>query len=563
MKSYNFFKKLSFCGLLFSFMLLSSCSNNPVDNPNGNDNPTINHPIDDNDDVDSDVNEDEDKDDEKEDIELVKDEEGFYKVDKKDLSYGNNSSSNITYESEIDYETSTNLRLYENGNQIPLYLVKTNGSQTFTQNNYSLANNSVGYVRADGKINLVLQTNFTLMRGITIRPLEKEIPYEIDQDKRLIYFTIEEAGQYTIEFRTNATLHLFVDRVDLYKDKPKENLMIFEKGLHTKDNDSRINSNSKIYLNSNTNVYIEYGAVIEGGFVIDGKTNINIYGGGIISGANFVRDAATGQNFIPWEISNSSNIRIEGITNLDPAGWCYNLYFSHDLYLDNIKIISSRANGDGVSVQSCQNVSVSNSFVRSWDDSLVVKNYPVWNSDKEGYTNNIHFENCLIWTDLAQSLEIGFETIGDVMENIYFKDITILHANHKAAISIHNANNSNVRNVHYDNIVIEDASPGRGDGNRSLIEISTLFSTTWSTNHKVTALGEINDIYLNNITVLDGNSDLEVNILGCIDNREAYKGSKHYVNGVHFNNVVIKGEKLSEDYKYLSINEYTSDITFE
>ena len=149
------------------------------------------------------------------------------------------------------------------------------------------------------------------------------------------------------------------------------------------------------------------------------------------------------------------------------------------------------------------------------------------------------------------------------MENIYFKDITILHANHKAAISIHNANNSNVRNVHYDNIVIEDASPGRGDGNRSLIEISTLFSTTWSTNHKVTALGEINDIYLNNITVLDGNSDLEVNILGCIDNREAYKGSKHYVNGVHFNNVVIKGEKLSEDYKYLSINEYTSDITFE
>ena len=223
MKSHNLLKKLGFCGFLFSFMLLSSCSNNSVDNPNGSDKPSINEPIEDNDDVDSDVNDDEDKDDENEDVELIKDEEGFYKVDKKDLSYGDNSSSNITYESEIDYETSTNLRLYENGNQIPLYLVKTNGSQTFTQNNYSLANNSVGYVRADGKINLVLQTNFTLMRGITIRPLEKEIPYEIDQDKRLIYFTIEEAGQYTIEFRTNATLHLFVDRTDLYKDNPKEN----------------------------------------------------------------------------------------------------------------------------------------------------------------------------------------------------------------------------------------------------------------------------------------------------------------------------------------------------
>ena len=43
--------------------------------------------------------------------------------------------------------------------------------------------------------------------------------------------------------------------------------------------------------------------------------------------------------------------------------------------IDGVKIITARPNGDGITVQSSRNVTVSNSFVRTWDDSLVVKNY--------------------------------------------------------------------------------------------------------------------------------------------------------------------------------------------
>lgn len=58
---------------------------------------------------------------------------------------------------------------------------------------------------------------------------------------------------------------------------------------------------------------------------------------------------------------------------LNPNAWACQAYDSHDGVIDGVKIITARPNGDGISLQSCQNYEVKNCFVRSWDDSLVVK----------------------------------------------------------------------------------------------------------------------------------------------------------------------------------------------
>src|SRR5690606_17901139 len=100
---------------------------------------------------------------------------------------------------------------------------------------------------------------------------------------------------------------------------------------------------------------------------------------------------------------------------------------------NNLKIITARANGDGVSVQSSSEVTMKDGFVRAWDDALVVKNVD------RGNTNNVLFDDVTIWTDLAQSMEVGYETYGAKMENITFRNITVLHNFHKAAMSIHNS----------------------------------------------------------------------------------------------------------------------------
>ena len=82
-----------------------------------------------------------------------------------------------------------------------MYNVKTNTSQTWNAEAPHRIDNSVAIVQKEGKITLVLQTNFTLKHGVTIRPLNKNVDYEINENKRLITFTIVDSGQYTIEFK--------------------------------------------------------------------------------------------------------------------------------------------------------------------------------------------------------------------------------------------------------------------------------------------------------------------------------------------------------------------------
>lgn len=49
---------------------------------------------------------------------------------------------------------------------------------------------------------------------------------------------------------------------------------------------------------------------------------------------------------------------VSGIGILNPNAWCVELYSCDDVDISGIKIISARPNGDGISVQSCRNVTV-------------------------------------------------------------------------------------------------------------------------------------------------------------------------------------------------------------
>ena len=303
-------------------------------------------------------------------------------------------------------------------------------------------------------------------------------------------------------------------------------------------------------MNSNSIIYIDNGAIIRGVFRASNKENIKIVGGGVVDGSIFDRSVARGTNKVPYNFEYCKNVEVRGVTTLDPAGWCYNLYYCNGVILDNVKLISSRSNGDGISVQSCSNVTVTNSFVRSWDDSLVVKNYPYYNDrSHHGSTKNISFENCVLWTDLAQSMELGYETVGEVFEDITFNNITVLHNFHKAVISIHNANNANINNVEFKNITVEDLSTGRGDGKKIFIDIVNVFSSTWSTNWSDTSLGTIDNVLVENVKVIDGHSDAEIKVAGTTDPRKEYNYATHYVENVTLRDILIKDKVLDENYK--------------
>ena len=490
-----------------------------------------------------------------------KDEEGFFILEddyfKNTSKDDDKKASKVRFVENIDDSLKYNqLKMYIGDKEVPIYNCKTNMSQTWNGEAPSRMNNSVALIELEGKVEIKLQANFAFLDECVIRPLAANIVPKIDNNRRVITFTISSPGQYTIDLRSGRTLHLFVDEYKQYESyKEVSNIIYFGKGIHTKESSPYINSNNLINLNSNTTVFVDRGAVIRGGFFASNKSNIKIIGSGIVDGSTFDRSVERGTRKIPYEFNFCQNIEIRGVSTLDPAGWCYNLYYCKNVTVDNVKIISSRSNGDGISVQSCEDVIVTNSFVRSWDDSLVVKNYPLHHDrSSHGSTRNILFDNCILWTDLAQSMEVGYETVGEVLEDVTFNNITVLHNYHKSVISIHNANNANIKRVKFTNITIEDLATGKGDGNKIFIDIANVFSSNWSTNWTETSLGSIDDILVDNVKVIEGHEDAEVKISGTKDHREKYNYSTHYVNNVTLKDVLIKDKILDETYSNLKIN---------
>ncbi len=168
-----------------------------------------------------------------------------------------------------------------------------------------------------------------------------------------------------------------------------------------------------------------------------------------------------------------------------------------------------------------------------------------------GSTKNIYIHDVVVWNDLAQCMEVGYETYGPSMEDITFENITVLHAYHKAPISIHNGNNAKIKNIRYENITIEDASVGLGDGNPYLIDFDCSYSPIWSDAHKKTALGEISDVHVRNLLVLSGTKNPLIKITGSLETRDGYPKEPHYVSDVHLENISVYGEMVNKDYSSL------------
>lgn len=457
-----------------------------------------------------------------------------------------------------DYE------VYVDGVKADVYKVMTNNTYTFSPSDYQRDDAGVLIMRMDGKADFTIRCPFALNGQAVLRPLGHGVGVKVDTSLQLVSFTLYSNGEYVLEINGNVknALHIFIDdfSADYQGMATQTNTLYFGPGLHTSANDKNISANNEITLSSGQTAVVDYGAVIRARFVSSNTTGVKIIGGGVIDGSVFERNATKGTRLIPLELNFCSSFTIQGLSFLDPAGWCLNLYYLNTGTIDNVKIISSRANGDGVSLQSCQNIEVKNCFVRTFDDSIVVKNYPRYgNYAQEGTTQHLNIHDCLIWTDLAQSMEIGYETIGEIMDDISFKDITVLHAFHHAPISIHDANNAKVTNVKFIDITLEDASMGQGDGNGLFIGLYCQFSSTWSTNWKTTTLGSVEGVQIANVLVKPTSKRMNIIVRGSLDTRDQ---TKHYVKNVTLSDITLGDKKIDSLYKYIDSSTYVSGCYF-
>jgi len=455
----------------------------------------------------------------------------------------------VVYEGPNLLTTSSKVSVKVEDEELFVYETRVNHNRIFS---FSEPKTTAPVVLFDfeGEVDLEVTVNdATEITNVQIRPLFYDIKPEVNGNK--ISFTLRYSGNYVLEYEdgnnpayVNA-VHIFANPLETDPIDPEnipDDVIYLGPGVY---------SAGAIPVTSGKTVYLAGGAYVYGQIRAEQMENITIRGRGIISGEIYQRTKAS-EYTIPIEMRNCSNINIEGITILDPAGWTVALYKCNNVNINNLKIITARGNGDGISVQSCSDVLVKGGFVRTWDDSLVVKNVD------RGNTANITFDNVVVWTDLAQSCEVGFETNGEKMENITFKNITIVHNFHKAAMSIHNSDDADISNVNYTNITIEDGrmlGDNQLDGESDyLVDITIAYNANWTKSGG--ERGTVTNVNFSNIKV----HSLEDSIVSRING----ESTTSLVQDVNFTDIEIEGEAVrNETDLKLGKNTYVKNVKVE
>lgn len=409
-----------------------------------------------------------------------------------------------------------------NGNDCYVYDTNVNNTHTWKANYLPQQDRTpITYFDFEGVAEISIKVPDIDIQSVTIRPLSYNIKPDIDVENHTVTFRVTNPDAYTIEFNNNVQRAVHVFANPLEEDVPDfedEDVLYIGPGEWNIEN---------IMLESGQTLYISGGAVVHGIVNANYVNNVTVCGRGIIDGSH-LRSWSGRTASIPLKFDGCQYITVEGVMCLNANAWCFQAYDVIGGTVDGLKIITSRPNGDGISLQSCNNVTVENTFVRAWDDALVVKNY-------DANTAAIHFNNIQVWTDLAQSMEIGYETNKGNKENstiqdVSFENITILHNFHKPVLSIHNADDAAISDITYKNIVVEEANMGKGDGVQELIDFQIINNGNWSTTKE---RGTISDVIIDGFKVMYS------------DNQYMASRIKGYDSEHKVENVTIKGLNIT------------------
>ena len=309
---------------------------------------------------------------------------------------------------------------------------------------------------------------------LKIRPRSLGIKPTLRDGK--ICFTLPHPAYFTVEaYGRNKALHLFVDPIKDYGVDPRDpNVIYFGEGEHDV---------GTIHIQSGQTLYLEEGAVVYACVrAVDAK-DIRILGRGILDNsrnkeqiyyqANVENNSAAVTNakrLHTVQIEYCDNVTIDGITVRDSLVYNIRPIACTDLTIRNIKIIGCwRYNSDGIDMHNCLNVHISDCFLRTYDDSICVKGFDFYHAGDfqkalldATYRNgrvynvfkNVLIENCVVWNDWGNALEIGAETRAEEIADIRFLNCDVIHVTGNVC-DCYNVDYADVHHITWENINIE------------------------------------------------------------------------------------------------------------
>ena len=330
----------------------------------------------------------------------------------------------------------------------------------------------------------------------------------------------------------------------------------------------------EIKLKSNQTLFIDEGAVVYGAIEAVDKKDIKIVGYGIIDNSHMERaneingcavlDPNAGEmTGNPIFLNRCQNVLIEGITQVNSSGWNIYLDGCKDIVVDNIKLIGQwRYNADGCDFCNCTNGSIRNSFLRTFDDCVVVKGFKLNNNLP---VENIVAENCVLWCDWGRALEVGAETSAPYMRNITFKNCDIIHGCH-VMFDIQHGDKAKISDVYFEDIRIEyrektecpalqtskDAVYVNEYENHMPVLFEIIAGTTmWSIDENS---GILQDVYIKNIDVITEDGRIPQG------SKVFVRDGEDKISNVFFESITVDGIKQDCDSLKVNIDSKTRDV---
>ena len=403
--------------------------------------------------------------------------------------------------------------------------------------------------------------------NVVVRPLSRKISCEIVGET--VRFTLPGPGYYTLEFDgQHNCLHIFADgpETEKYEGEAEKATYRFVNGVFDA---------GRIMLKTGESVFIGEDAVVYGSICSENAQNIRVFGCGILDNS---KEKRLGSSCCNLDIPNSDpgrvgemqfygckNVAVEGIVFRDSACWTAKPELCDNVSFDRIKMIGMwRYNSDGIDFVNSKNGVVTNSFLRNFDDVVVLKGLDHCDTRN---IENIYVSGCVLWCDWGRPLEFGAETCADEYRNIIFEDCDLIH-NDCILMDIQSGDRAEIHDVIFRNIRCEytryqmepvyqhDMNAPYKPSGRLFVPVlfnSNLYCGRWSDKM---LLGNVHDIHVEDITIFaDGEIEkFPVRLKGA--------NPEHRNRNIFFKNIIVNGRKADREMLDITKTEFDEEPVF-
>lgn len=234
-------------------------------------------------------------------------------------------------------------------------------------------------------------------------------------------------------------------------------------------------------------------------------------------------------------IKNSDKVLIEDIVIQNSPAWNIHPWFCTNLKLENVTVKNkySAQNGDGIDIESCRFVEVSNCVFEVGDDGICVKSGKNAEAREiEGPCEDLWIHDCKVF-DAHGGFVIGSEMSRGV-KNVLVEDCTFIGTDIGVRFKSAIGRGGVVENIHIKNInmgnIIEEAFIFTMGYVLKLLE--NFNETEIGSSTDPADIPEFKDIYINNVKCDGSKIGIKINGLKELP-----------IHDIHFNNVEIKAQK--------------------